>query len=300
MTQVTERLYRALEALPNGLQQAVEPWVRAEGFRGQFSAAEIRTLQQTTGLEVGALMEALLPLAAAYARVPISQFSVGVWVQGRSGALYAGANQEYRGQGLGMTVHAEQAAVTHAWQEGETELTRLTVSAAPCGHCRQFLNELNQAQQLQVHICGHPVQPLAALLPSAFGPADLQISARLLAAEHQPLRLPTEDPLVNAVRQAAETSHAPYTGNHAACGLVLSDGTLVLGRVAENAAFNPTMQPLQAALLSLRWRRLPVSAITRAILVETDDAASSLADNTTSLLKALGEASLEVHRATGG
>lgn len=297
MSQVISRLLAALEALPEPLQSAVAPLVKRNDFRGQFSAVEVGQLQQATGLSLEPLLQSLLPLAAAYARVPVSGFHVGVWVQGGSGAIYAGANQEYRGQALGMTVHAEQAAVTHAWQAGEQLLTHLAVTAAPCGHCRQFLNELNQAEQLQVHISGQPVQALPALLPSAFGPADLGIDERLLADRNKALLPVAGDGVVDQVRQAAQASHAPYSGNLAACGLVLEDGSLVLGRVAENAAFNPTMMPLQAALLALRWRGLSVDAITRGVLVETAGADSSLATQASTLLHAMAGLTLEVYLA---
>ena len=62
-----------------------------------------------------------------------------------SGNLYFGANYEFPGQALSFTVHAEQAATMHAISFGETGIDLLAVSAAPCGYCRQFLNELTTA-----------------------------------------------------------------------------------------------------------------------------------------------------------
>lgn len=39
-------------------------------------------------------------------------------------------------------VHAEQSLLANAAWHGESALERLAVSAAPCGHCRQFYSEL--------------------------------------------------------------------------------------------------------------------------------------------------------------
>jgi cytidine deaminase len=60
-----------------------------------------------------------------------------------SGNLYFGANMEFPGTTLQQTLHAEQSAVSHAWLRGEKQLTAITVNYTPCGHCRQFMNELN-------------------------------------------------------------------------------------------------------------------------------------------------------------
>ena len=61
---------------------------------------------------------------------------------GASGRLYVGVNLEFPCLPLHNSVHAEQFLVVNALQHGELELVKLAVSAAPCGHCRQFLSEL--------------------------------------------------------------------------------------------------------------------------------------------------------------
>ena len=61
---------------------------------------------------------------------------------GASGRLYVGVNLEFPCLPLHNSVHAEQFLVVNALQHGERELVKLAVSAAPCGHCRQFLSEL--------------------------------------------------------------------------------------------------------------------------------------------------------------
>ena len=61
---------------------------------------------------------------------------------GESGRLYVGVNLEFARLPLNNSVHAEQFLVVNALHHGETGITKMAVSAAPCGHCRQFYSEL--------------------------------------------------------------------------------------------------------------------------------------------------------------
>jgi cytidine deaminase len=67
---------------------------------------------------------------------------------GASGRLYVGVNLEFPGLPLQHSVHAEQFLITLAAAKGERGLTRISVNAAPCGHCRQFIAELVTAVRL--------------------------------------------------------------------------------------------------------------------------------------------------------
>jgi cytidine deaminase len=62
-----------------------------------------------------------------------------------SGAVYVGVNLEFPGMPLNASVHAEQCLVANLLLHGEASLRALAVSAAPCGHCRQFYSELQDA-----------------------------------------------------------------------------------------------------------------------------------------------------------
>lgn len=246
---------------------------------------------------VDKLMLDLLPLAASFAQAPVSSFQVGAVVAGTpppgaaEPALYLGANLEFAGEALGFSLHAEQAAVLNAWQAGETRLSRLATSAPPCGHCRQFLHELAGAAQLRLVTAGrdpqHPtVQTLAELLPHPFGPHELGMRGGLLDPDRRstPLRIepPTEadDPLVAAALEAASHSYAPYTDGHAGAAVQTVDGRIAAGRLAENAAFNPSLTPLAAAASRLVFGCDPeagpvvVPSIARAVLVEAEGRAS--------------------------
>jgi cytidine deaminase len=118
----------------------------------------------------------------AYA--PYSGFAVGAAVLTRDGAIIQGANVENASYGL--TLCAERMALGRALQEGYSAGDILAVAVAtaaatptaPCGACRQWLHEL--APAAAVYCAGGPdagpplVTTVAALLPHAFGPADLR------------------------------------------------------------------------------------------------------------------------------
>ncbi|HVG25113.1 MAG TPA: cytidine deaminase [Thermoanaerobaculia bacterium] len=231
---------------------------------------------------------ALLPQAAALARPPISNFKVGAVARGTSGKLYFGTNVEFAGEALSFTVHAEQSAVVNAWMSGERGIDLVGTSAAPCGYCRQFLNEL--ATDVTVVMPGQ-VRKLSELLPSSFGPRDLGIEGGMLQHDGPVLTIDEEDELAQAALAAANLSYAPYSKAYAGVALRTRDGAIVSGAYAENAAFNPSLSPLQAALSQLNLRGGAWSDIAECTLVR----ASTLHDNATRVvLAAIGDAPLRV------
>lgn len=268
----------ARAALPEAVRPRLDA-IRAHG--GRLPAAETAAVLAATGGTVEELMTALLPLAAEYAVAPVSAFHVGAVAAGPGAAptLYLGANHEFAGGALGFSIHAEQAAVNHAWLAGETAVTRLAVTDAPCGHCRQFLRELASADQLQLLLRGRPAHRLDELLPRAFGPEALDISARLLQpARHAlVLEIADADPLAAAACAAAELSHAPYSQAHAGCALEVPGRPIQPGRTAENAAFNPTLPAFASAVSALVLRDGPAALrqVTRVTLVERTGRAAS-------------------------
>ena len=215
----------------------------------------------------------LLPWAQGYARPQISNFPVGAIALGLSGALYAGANLEFPGESLSLSVHAEQAAVYNAWVHGETGVTLIASTAAPCGFCRQFLNELRTARELRVCVPGQATATLAELLPAAFGPGDLGKTGRLMEPSSRSLALvgPEDDPLATIALAAACAAYAPYGGTYAGVALRTADGTIVEGRYAENAAFNPSLSPMQGAFIALALASRFDAVIEQAVLVEADE-----------------------------
>lgn len=188
-----------------------------------------------------------------FAYCPVSKYQVGSAALGASGQSYVGFNVEFPGVGIAATVHSEQALVALAVGAGESSLTALAVSAAPCGHCRQFLNELNGSKSLRILIDGQPEMSLPDLLPVAFGPADLGVDQCVLNSRPWQLNGPdcAEDPLVAAALHAASISYAPYSSCPSGVAILGDDGQIHAGSYIENAAFNPSLPPLQSALVHL-------------------------------------------------
>jgi cytidine deaminase len=235
----------------------------------------------------------LLPQAAAFARPPISNFRVGAIARGMSGKLYFGTNLEFAGEALSFTVHAEQSAVVHAWMSGETGIDVVATSAAPCGYCRQFLNELVTARELLV-VMPKESRPLSELLPSSFGPRDLGIDGGLLQPENHGLAIDETEALAQAALQAANMSYAPYSKSFAGVAVRTKDGRIFSGAYAENAAFNPSLSPLQAALSQLNLGGAGWGDIAEGVLVGVDDLHVNAART---VLAAISDAALRVVRA---
>jgi cytidine deaminase len=235
----------------------------------------------------------LLARAAQFARPPISNFHVGAVARGSSGKLYFGANVEFAGEALSFTVHAEQSAVANAWMSGEEGIDLIAVTAAPCGYCRQFLNELTTADRLTIQLPNGSFT-LAELLPNAFGPRDLGIEGGLLQRDNHGLTIGTDDELARKALVAANMSYAPYSKSYAGIALRTSDGTVVTGAYAENAAFNPSMSPLEVALSQLNLAGRGLETVEGAVLVHVDDLHTNA---TRTVLAAVSEAPLRLVRA---
>lgn len=267
---------------------------------GYLPAEAVGRLLENSDAEIGTLMMQLLPVAQQYAVVPVSNYQVGAVSAGMplpgSGwcSLYLGANFEFKNAALSFTVHAEQSAINNAWLHGEAGVNALAISAAPCGYCRQFLYELVTAQQLSILLPNNPNNPLSysasvlpTFLPNAFGPQDLGVTGGMMdpkLCQHK-LALaggPSTNPLVNAALAAASGSYAPYLTNaanqYAGVAIQLDDAAVYAGRYAENAAYNPSMSPLESALSFMNMNRsLGASrSVVRCALVEIPTYASQL------------------------
>lgn len=277
----------AFAQLPASLQAALQPLLGDDHFPAMFSSVEVETLKRQTGLDDDALGFALLPIAAACARAEISSFNVGAVARGVSGNLYFGGNMEFIGATMQQTVHAEQSAITHAWMRGEKALVCVTVNYSPCGHCRQFMNELNSGVALRIHLPDRKPATLGDYLPYAFGPRDLNVKT-LLLDETDHGYAPHGDKLNQAAIIAANRSHAPYSAAPAGVALELRDGNILSGSYAENAAFNPSLPPLQVALNLLSLSGYGYGDIQRAVLAERADAPLTQWEATVATLKALG------------
>ena len=245
--------------------------LRGPGSVARIEANELAMLAEQTGLDQTALLAGCLGWAQRWAIAPVSKFEVGAAALAESGVLYLGANLEFCGVPLSHTVHAEQSAIAHAWSCGETTLQVIATSAAPCGFCRQFMLELPEPRPLLV-LADHGAIALAELLPWAFGPTQLGRTAQLMRAGPHGLALVSlsEDPLAALALAAADRSSAPYSGAFSGVAVESAGGLRFAGAVAESAAYNPTLAPMQAALIAAHHGGVLLERIERAVLVELD------------------------------
>jgi cytidine deaminase len=126
-------------------------------------------------------IEDAVALAKKYrerAYAPYSGFTVGAALQTESGEIFGGANVENASYGLGIC--AERSAAVSAVSAGHRNFRAIAIAGpdatttAPCGACRQFLNEFNP-QLLIAYTTPNGIEQttLDKLLPNSFGPQNL-------------------------------------------------------------------------------------------------------------------------------
>src|SRR5258705_1916748 len=213
--------------------------LKAPGCSGHIPATEVASIADSEHRNVDALMVDLLPLARTYSRPPISNYLVGAVARGVSGNLYLGANIEIPGHSLGFSVHGEQFALSNAYMHSEQGISTISVTAAPCGHCRQFINEMAPSWDIQVLIADSPAVKLTALLPMAFGPKDLGFKDGALPVKEVNLARPKGQPddMTLAALDAARKSYAPYSKAHSGIAIGIQSGRTYKGAYIENVAF---------------------------------------------------------------
>ncbi|MFM9827819.1 MAG: cytidine deaminase [Sphingomonas sp.] len=131
--------------------------------------------------------------ASRHAHAPYSRFAVGAALLMNDGSIVIGANVENASYGLSLC--AETVAVATASAQGRmADIVAVgvvggmigpngpdgTTPVTPCGRCRQVLNEAAQisGRDLVIHCASGDgltiaTHILSALLPHAFGPANL-------------------------------------------------------------------------------------------------------------------------------
>ncbi|XP_043720417.1 cytidine deaminase 1-like [Telopea speciosissima] len=260
-----------------------------------IEAAEVESMAKESGLSVLQLLPCLVKSAQKLARPPISKYHVGAVGLGSNGRIFLGANLEFSGLPLHHSIHAEQFLVTNAAIHGETQLKYIAVSSAPCGHCRQFMQEIRGASEIKILVTSTEngggdhqdddealsFRLLSTFLPHRFGPDDLldKDVPLLLEPHHNSLVFIDDDgddhhhhhlhknnvmngdvisngdvadqqkELKCAALDAANQSHAPYSGCPSGVALMDVEGKIYKGSYRESAAYNPSLGPVQAALI---------------------------------------------------
>lgn len=116
--------------------------------------------------------------ASSHAYAPYSRYRVGAAAFGVDGRLWTGCNVE--NAGYGVTLCAECGLVSSlVLGDGGRLAAFLCVNGdgetiMPCGRCRQLLWEHGGAELLIETPAG--VQSMAAVLPQAFGPQNLEVT----------------------------------------------------------------------------------------------------------------------------
>lgn len=172
---------------------------------------------------------------------PISNFKVGTAGVTEDGYLILGSNIEFANSSLGQTIHAERTVMFLVHEAGK-KLARLYSSVTPCGVCRQWLNEIANAETLPItsRDLGGKLYTvtLRDLLPSDFSPRHLGQSGMLdgqlerwRVSEVDRKKLPEE--LVKAV----ERSYAPYSRAPQGAFIELKDGRRFTGSSIEEVSY---------------------------------------------------------------
>lgn len=249
----SEQLNKLLPKLTPQSRKTLAQLLQNAAYSGRIPAKTAAELAKNEHTTVDRLMVELLPFAQSYSFAPISNFYVGSVVRGASGDLYTGANIEIPGQCLGFAVHAEQSACSNAYMHEEQALAALAVGGAPCGHCRQFIEEMSPDGEILILTPDRSPVKLSSILPSAFGPGALGMKHGAFPVPELSIATGgfSGDPVVYAALEAARKSHAPYSKSPAGAAIRTTKGRIYRGSYIENVAFNPSLSPLQGALAAL-------------------------------------------------
>lgn len=219
--------------------------------RGILSQADILLLCEQHQLTESQLLKACVPVASLFSIAPISKFYVGAIAQGKNQqgetTFYFGANVEFSHQALSLVVHAEQSAINNAWLNGAQSIDKIAISDAPCGYCRQFMNELSTAQSLEILLPERHFT-LHELLPYSFGPTDLGNNESLFSQEKNNGHFDSVNELDQKLAETALKAYVPYTANYCSVKITTFENGNFYGSYAENAAYSPSLSPLQSAL----------------------------------------------------
>ncbi len=120
--------------------------------------------------------------AATRAYCPYSRFHVGAAVLTGRGEIFSGCNVENASYGL--TICAERSAIFQAVARSAGPVviravvvfTPTSEPTAPCGACRQVINEFGPDAEV-LSVCDGPAvitSRIHQLLPEAFGPRNLE------------------------------------------------------------------------------------------------------------------------------
>jgi cytidine deaminase len=124
-------------------------------------------------------LKAAAKSVSEHAYCPYSNFRVGAAVLTQAGETSSGCNVENASYGL--TICAERNAIFQMVAKAQQPLRAIVIytptktPSAPCGACRQVINEFGPEAEV-ISFCDGPDvlrKKLSELLPDAFGPHNL-------------------------------------------------------------------------------------------------------------------------------
>ncbi|CBI27924.3 unnamed protein product, partial [Vitis vinifera] len=197
----------------------------------------------------------------------------------RSRFVIEASEAESKAEKAGLTVMQLLPSLVNSAQKlARPPISKYHVGAVGLGSSgRIFLGEIRDAPDIKVLITSSSDQefrPLSEFLPNRFGPDDLLDKDTPLLLEPQNNGLS----LVNAIGsqlalEAANKSHAPYSGCPSGVALIDSEGRVYRGSYMESAAYNPSLGPVQAALVAyIAGGGDGYEEIVGAVLVEKEEA----------------------------
>lgn len=197
----------------------------------------------------------------------VSGYKVSCVVES-GGNYYDGINVEITPQ---YNIHAEQTAIHNAIINGVTKIEKIYLQDSPCGHCRQFINEIDE--NIEVYFKNN-ILKIKDLIPKSFGQEEL------LGKKEVPF-LKFSNPIqnfvnpmdhINDIKDSIATfehmsSFSPYTKS--SCGVVIvTDNNFFRGRYIEAAAFNMSVLPIMGAISQFFLSGSDLKEIREIILVE--------------------------------
>ena len=251
--------------------------------KGWISETAAEALKEKYKISENEFLLAVAEAAKTFAIAPISKYRVGQAARAGSGRVYWAVNLEFQGFALNHTVHSEQYMVSLLKLHGEKQLKTLALLGPPCGHCRQFLRELENWNDVKFLIPEHPPYFLSELLPFSFGPEELGTQGAVLGSKEWNLKYAAARDFLRILPhttaekllQTAQFSYAPYTKSPSAVLLVDKFGNGYRGMNIDNVAFNPSMNAFSVAMVDLVSRSGKLKDISYVYVAELQKTKSS-------------------------
>ncbi|CAH8274922.1 unnamed protein product [Arabidopsis lyrata] len=285
----------------------------AQPFRFMLNQTET----ESYGAFIPRNLRPLIDRAIPHARAQISGSPVVAIGLASSGQTYFGVNVELPGLPPNYSIHAEQFLVANFALHFELKLIGLAISPngyyfkAPCGHCCQFLREISNMSDTKVLITGptgqgetHGTRMLLSTFLILLGTISPGNVPRLLEPSDNSIGFIDSslqmdicsnsehcNHLSCRALRAATKSYARFSKCPSGVALIDRRGTVYSGWFMESVAHNPSLGPVQAALVDfvVNGDGQEFKEIVEAVLVEKRGAVLSQEDTARMILEKIAD-----------